>query len=83
MLAQQEYKCAICNTDKPTGKWKVFAVDHCHETGEVRGLLCNECNRGMGLLRDNAELLRKAADYLDRHKIKSYNETQERKSHGD
>ena len=82
MLAQQDYKCAICNTDKPTGKWKVFAVDHCHVTGEVRGLLCNECNRGMGLLRDNADLLRKAADYLDSHKIKSYNEGQERKMNG-
>lgn len=65
LLRNQNYLCAICGTDKPTGKWKRFAVDHCHKTGEVRGLLCNECNRGMGLLKDNALLLRKAADYLD------------------
>jgi hypothetical protein len=65
MLQAQECKCAICGTKTPTGKWKVFAVDHCHKTGIVRGLLCNECNRGMGLLKDSAELLRKAADYLD------------------
>lgn len=74
MLAKQEGKCAICRTDTPTGKWKVFAVDHCHATGSVRGLLCNECNRGMGLLRDSAELLRRAADYLDQHNIKTQEE---------
>lgn len=66
MFIAQNGRCAICNTDTPTGKWKRFAVDHCHHTGLVRGLLCNECNRGMGLLKDNAELLRKAANYLER-----------------
>lgn len=64
MLIQQNGKCAICETDKPTGKWKRFAVDHCHKSGNVRGLLCNECNRGMGLLRDSPDLLIKAAEYL-------------------
>lgn len=71
MLKDQNGKCAICETTTPTGKWKRFAVDHCHITGIVRGLLCNECNRGMGLLKDNPELLLKAANYL-----------QERKSNG-
>lgn len=74
MLVAQNGRCAICLTDSPTGKWKVFAVDHCHTTGLVRGLLCNECNRGMGLLKDSAELLRKAADYLDRHNKKTQEE---------
>ncbi|MFI0446134.1 endonuclease VII domain-containing protein [Actinomadura sp. 6N118] len=41
-------------------------VDHCHETGEVRGLLCPECNTGMGQLRDDPVTLRRAADYLER-----------------
>lgn len=67
LFESQSGLCAICSTDRPTGRWKVFAVDHCHITGKVRGLLCNECNRGMGLLRDNAELLRKAAAYLERN----------------
>lgn len=67
MLIKQGYTCAICHTTTPTGKWKVFAVDHCHITNKVRGLLCNECNRGMGLLKDNAELLRAAALYLERN----------------
>lgn len=77
LLERQAGCCAICNTDSPTGKWKVFAVDHDHKTGLVRGLLCNECNRGMGLLRDSSELLRKAADYLDHH-IKTQEERQNR-----
>jgi hypothetical protein len=70
MLKAQNGCCAICGTDKPTGKWKVFAVDHDHETGQVRELLCNECNRGIGLLKDSPELLIKAADYLLKHKNK-------------
>lgn len=64
LLKAQNLQCAICQTDKPTGRWKVFAVDHCHTTGKVRGLLCNECNRGMGLLKDSPDLLQKALNYL-------------------
>lgn len=67
MFIEQNGKCAICETSDQTGKWQRFGVDHCHKTGKVRQLLCNECNRGIGLLKDNAELLRKAADYLDKH----------------
>lgn len=74
MLLAQSNGCAICGTNTPTGKWKVFAVDHCHITGEVRGLLCNECNRGMGLLGDSEERLRQAADYLKAHKVKTKQE---------
>ena len=75
---EQGSRCAICGTDKPTGKWKVFAVDHNHETGQVRELLCNECNRGIGLLKDNPDLLMKAAEYLFKHNIKTQNEKNER-----
>lgn len=74
MLTKQNGCCAICGVTEPTGKWKVFAVDHCHETGNVRELLCNECNRGMGLLRDSPDLLRKAAAYLEKHKEKTKQE---------
>lgn len=76
LLDSQGKCCAICGTDTPTGKWKVFAVDHCHTTGAVRGLLCNECNRGMGLLRDSAELCMKASLYLTTHNIKTALERQ-------
>ena len=79
MLEAQDGACAICNTKTPTGKWKVFAVDHCHTTGKVRGLLCNECNRGMGLLKDSPELLQKAIDYLSyNHKAKMKQEKKTR-----
>lgn len=66
LLEQQEGKCAICGTDDPKGQSKAgrFYVDHNHTTGEVRGLLCNDCNTGIGLLKDNPEVLLKAALYL-------------------
>lgn len=69
MLVGQKGQCAICGTTNPHNRWKVFAVDHCHETGKVRGLLCNKCNRGMGLLDDDADRLIKAAEYLNKHKV--------------
>lgn len=55
--------CAICGS-APKGKKKVLALDHCHSTGELRGLLCSACNVGLGFFRDNAKLLRSAIKYL-------------------
>jgi hypothetical protein len=59
--------CAICRRS-PVGRGKVdiLVVDHCHETGEVRGLLCGNCNIGIGLLDDDPQVIRKAAEYLIR-----------------
>ena len=69
MLEEQGGKCAGCGTDTPSpvGDWEYFAVDHCHHTGKVRGLLCNPCNRGMGLLRDDPDILRALLNYLKEH----------------
>ena len=72
LLELQSNACAICKkanrTDSHNGlRKKQLGVDHDHKTGSVRGLLCNDCNRAIGLLRDSAELLRKAANYLDFH----------------
>lgn len=69
MLNKQNGKCAICGSDKPRGRYKHFAVDHNHTTGELRGLLCSPCNIGIGHLQDSPELLHKAANYLESYNI--------------
>lgn len=67
MLVNQGGVCAICGTDQPGGRRSErFHVDHDHETGEVRGLLCNECNQGLGKFQDSVEMLRAAIQYLAR-----------------
>ena len=63
LLESQDYGCAICGSKKPYGRGN-FHVDHCHETGRVRGLLCHHCNTGIGSLKDDPLLLSKALDYL-------------------
>jgi hypothetical protein len=63
MLIKQQGMCAICPTDNP-GKNGRFHVDHDHNTGEVRGLLCSNCNRGLGLFQDNAQYLLNASKYI-------------------
>jgi len=60
MKAQQGGKCKVCQ-NKAKGK-RPLAVDHCHTTGKVRGLLCYGCNRAMHYV-DNAELLAKLLEY--------------------
>ncbi len=70
MLEEQNGECAVCGTDDPKGrqsgrgKVKGFYVDHNHETGEIRGLLCNNCNRSIGLFNDDPSILEKAVLYL-------------------
>lgn len=61
MLAKQRGGCAICGQ---RDQWFNLAVDHCHSTKRIRGLLCSQCNRGLGLFRDNPDFLEKAAGYL-------------------
>ena len=58
--------CAICRTFETGRGHKYLHVDHDHETGEVRGLLCDLCNRGLGYFKDNCHFLRRAAHYLEK-----------------
>lgn len=62
-LATQEGRCAICETTNPGGRGD-FHVDHCHDTGTVRRLLCANCNVGIGHFKHSVELLQKAIAYL-------------------
>ncbi|WP_431832476.1 endonuclease VII domain-containing protein [Brucella melitensis] len=63
MLLKQDGVCAICGlTERVEGR--ALAVDHCHATGAVRGLLCSACNIALGKFEDDTERLRKAITYL-------------------
>lgn len=63
LLESQGGVCAICGNPE-RGKKNHLSIDHCHDTGKVRGLLCGRCNSGIGLLNDDPELLRSALSYL-------------------
>ena len=61
---QQKGVCAICHLPQKSTRNERLAIDHCHETGRVRGLLCDGCNRGIGLLKDDYRILESAVSYL-------------------
>lgn len=64
MLATQGNCCKICGTHREQLK-RALCVDHCHTTGTVRGLLCDTCNRSLGLLKDSVKILERAIKYLE------------------
>ena len=68
MLEHQNYLCAICkevgfNMNKHVRS--SLNLDHCHATGQVRGLLCHNCNRALGLFKDDVERMKTAIEYLE------------------
>lgn len=65
MEAAQGGKCAVCKTATGTKGKDKLVVDHCHDTGAVRGLLCDTCNRALGFFRDSTETLQSAIDYIN------------------
>jgi hypothetical protein len=68
MLESQNYVCKIClrpERSKQNNKTKKLVVDHDHITGKVRGLLCGNCNAGIGMFEDNTSILRNAIKYLE------------------
>lgn len=73
LMRSQGGLCAICGRDEEathprTGSKFYLAVDHCHQTGLVRGLLCQRCNRAMGMFGDDPQVMQKAIDYLLLHR---------------
>ena len=71
MEAAQNGACAICGSKEEVldknGIPRKMPVDHCHKTNKIRALLCTPCNRALGLFKDDPDVLRKAADYVEKH----------------
>lgn len=65
MLTEQNNKCFICGYEFGQKQGDIY-VDHCHTTKQVRGLLCQPCNSGIGYFKDNTDSLQKAIEYLKR-----------------
>ena len=68
LLERQHGVCDICGNLNEHGR--PLSIDHSHETGMIRGLLCDRCNRALGAFKDNPTLLQTAADYLIKNMIK-------------
>lgn len=66
MLTQQNGTCAICGSKLNSSRYTKMAVDHDHLTGQVRGLLCTQCNTALGLMKDSPHRLQAAINYLQR-----------------
>jgi len=71
MLEECDYKCQICRTEVQlpvvNGGSKNANIDHYHTTGEVRGILCGHCNKGLGHFRDDPAIIAKAIQYIQTH----------------
>ncbi len=68
LFLNQNGKCAICDqpeTTRQNGSERFLAVDHDHDTGQIRGLLCFGCNCAIGNFKDSPRILRKALDYVE------------------
>jgi Recombination endonuclease VII len=68
MLEEQNFVCKICHCPETSigfgGEVKSLAIDHCHDTGKVRGLLCDRCNHLLGLAKDSTKVLQNCIKYL-------------------
>jgi hypothetical protein len=63
ILAEQDGRCRICGTDDPGGKG--WCIDHCHQSQQVRALMCNGCNMALGFAREDPRILRALADFAE------------------
>jgi len=73
MLKEQNNLCAVCSNKESvinmkSNKIQKLCVDHDHATGKVRGLLCTACNKGLGMLKDDPDIVLKGYEYLIKHK---------------
>lgn len=75
IFESQGFACAVCKDDSIAENTKRRHVDHCHATGDVRGILCQGCNTALGMAKDDPARLRALADYLEHHQTKKSPET--------
>jgi hypothetical protein len=64
LFVEQGGVCAVCKQSDS----KALTIDHCHNTGIIRGLLCSACNKAEGLLKSDSNIIRALADYVEYHK---------------
>lgn len=76
MAKAQNHRCAVCDV-QPTGK---LVVDHCHDKGHVRGLLCHNCNLALGHLKDDIKTAQAAVKYLTENQFGSNHTVEEVKA---
>lgn len=67
LLEKQNYSCKICGKHEDSSDYRL-AVDHCHTTGKIRGLLCSPCNTALGSFKDDTDILKSAINYLENSK---------------
>lgn len=67
---KQEYKCILCGTHETKSTHGRLHIDHCHETGKYRGLLCMNCNAALGSFKDNVEVMKKAIEYINENRTR-------------
>ena len=66
MVVKVGNKCPICGSHhNPSKKQGRLCIDHCHKDGGIRGVICNDCNRALGSTKDNPEILRRLAEYIE------------------
>ena len=65
LLNAQKGVCAICESPDPKNRWGKFSIDHCHTTNAIRGLLCLDCNTGLGKFKERISIFMKAISYLE------------------
>lgn len=68
LLEDLEGRCAICQIPQEQCS-RNFALDHCHRTGRIRALLCGNCNTGLGMFKDDPQLMNAGAAYLEKYPI--------------
>lgn len=67
MLEKQDHKCACCGKDNKNAGVKGLVVDHNHTTGEIRELLCTQCNTALGHLKEDVEIIQNLINYVRKH----------------